>query len=161
MPALRLRRHERFAQALASGKTCEEAYVEAGYKRDRHHAARVARLPHVAIRVRELIEMAVQTTVITRAFVMEELLKNANEARAAGKHSAAIRGFELLGKEIGMFVERQETGTPGSFKDLSDSDLERELYLELRQCGMDEASARAIAGTIGTAEDTSLRGKPN
>ena len=39
MPVLRNPRHEKFAQALAKGKTATEAYVEAGYKGDRKAAS--------------------------------------------------------------------------------------------------------------------------
>lgn len=54
MPVLKNARHERFAQALAKGMTAEKAYVEAGYKPNRHNAAALAREEHILTRVAEL-----------------------------------------------------------------------------------------------------------
>ena len=39
MPALKNPRHEAFAQAVARGMSASAAYVEAGYKANRHNAA--------------------------------------------------------------------------------------------------------------------------
>ncbi|MCR4333018.1 MAG: terminase small subunit [Sulfuricaulis sp.] len=36
----------------------------------------------------------------------------------------ANRALELLGKEIGMFIERKEQGKPGEFESMSEKDLE-------------------------------------
>jgi hypothetical protein len=44
-PALPNPRHEAFAQALARGSSAAAAYVEAGYKANRHNAATLARKP--------------------------------------------------------------------------------------------------------------------
>ena len=41
-PALKNPRHEAFAQALARGMSASAAYVEAGYKANRHNAAALA-----------------------------------------------------------------------------------------------------------------------
>ncbi|WP_455872862.1 hypothetical protein [Rhizobium yanglingense] len=41
MPVLKNARHEKFAQALAKGKTATEAYAEAGFKPHDGNAARL------------------------------------------------------------------------------------------------------------------------
>lgn len=46
---------------------------------------------------------------ITRADVLKMLLESRREAHENGQHSPAIRAAELLGKEIGMFVDRSES----------------------------------------------------
>ena len=56
MLALRNPRHEAFAQALARGMSASAAYVEAGYKANRHNAAALAREQHIGTRVAELQE---------------------------------------------------------------------------------------------------------
>ena len=56
MPALKNPRHEAFAQALARGVSASAAYVEAGYKANRHNAATLAREEHIGTRVTELQE---------------------------------------------------------------------------------------------------------
>src|SRR5215467_13892889 len=56
MPALKNPRHEAFAQAVARGMSASAAYVEAGYKANRHNAAALAREQHIGTRVTELQE---------------------------------------------------------------------------------------------------------
>jgi hypothetical protein len=56
MPALKNPRHEAFAQTLARGVSASAAYVEAGYKANRHNAAALAREQHIGTRVAELQE---------------------------------------------------------------------------------------------------------
>src|SRR6516225_4596290 len=56
MPALKNPRHEALAQALARGMSASAAYVEAGYKANRHNAAALAREKHIRTRVTELQE---------------------------------------------------------------------------------------------------------
>src|SRR5262249_28661187 len=56
MPALKNPRHEAFAQTLARGMSASAAYVEAGYKANRHNAAALAREKHIRTRVAELQE---------------------------------------------------------------------------------------------------------
>lgn len=46
---------------------------------------------------------------ITKADVLKMLQEDRNDARANGQFSPAIRAAELLGKELGMFVERSES----------------------------------------------------
>lgn len=47
------------------------------------------------------------------------------------KPKEATRALELLGKDIGMFVERHEVGDPGTFDGLTDDEIRRELAREL------------------------------
>lgn len=160
MPPLENSRHELFAQALAAGKTADQAYADSGYAKSRPHASRLATKGNVRDRVQELQSRATKGVILTRQWVLERLVENANRAMQAepprdkegnvvGEYkyegSVANRALELLGKELGMFVERQETGAPGSFKELSDAELERELVAELVECGVDLAKARAFA----------------
>lgn len=114
-------RHERFAQALAAGKTADEAYQEAGYAENRGNATRLKANESVRARVAELQGRITEGVVLTRQWVLERLIENANRAMQAeaatakdGKPtgiysyegSVANRALELLGKELGMFVDR-------------------------------------------------------
>lgn len=142
-------RHERFAQELAKGKSASEAYEIAGYKPSRPHASHLQHRSNVSQRVAEILatrekvqavatERAIERTAITKEWVMERLRDNAERAMTAkpvtdhdGKEtgeyrydgSVANRALELLGREIGMFVVRSETGRPGDFTKLSDDEL--------------------------------------
>ncbi|WP_050596699.1 terminase small subunit [Mesorhizobium ciceri] len=122
MPVLDNQRHEAFAQALASGKSADEAYSEAGYKADRGNASRLTANDNIAARVAELQGMAAERVVISREWVIAKLTENVERAMQAqavmsgGKKtgeykydgSVANKALELLGKEIGMFVDRSE-----------------------------------------------------
>jgi len=55
MPVLPNPRHEAFAQALAKGKTADEAYALAGYKPNRHNASRLKTNEHIGKRVDQVL----------------------------------------------------------------------------------------------------------
>lgn len=133
MPALSNPRHELFAQELAKGKTATEAYQTAGFKPNRHNGAALARQQHIVTRTGEIqsseaeiarkaTQLAAERLSIGREWVMARLVENANRAMQAeavvrdgmpsGEYkydgSVANRALELLGKEIGMFVDRSK-----------------------------------------------------
>lgn len=54
MPVLKNSRHEKFAQALAKGKSASDAYVEAGYKPSRSAASRMSTNVNIERRVAEI-----------------------------------------------------------------------------------------------------------
>ena len=41
--------------------------------------------------------------------VLQELIENVAEARAAGQYSSAVRGLGLIGKHLGMFDRQRES----------------------------------------------------
>ena len=45
---------------------------------------------------------------LTKTAIIEMLLADRELARSKGQSSAAIRAAELLGKELGMFIDRAE-----------------------------------------------------
>lgn len=108
MPALPNPRHERFAQELAKGKSATEAYAEAGYEESRSAASRLLTNVNVQERVEELQNRAAANVVLTREWVLEQLIDNATKAKVAGDFSPSNQALNLLGKEIGMFVDRSE-----------------------------------------------------
>ena len=141
MPVLENPKHELFAQELAKGKSAIEAHEVAGYKPHRSTASTLARLPSISARVDELLaireemhgqstQKAVQRTALTKEWVIEGLMENAaralqrqavldDDGKPIGEYhyqgNVANRAFELLGKELGMFIDRKETGAPGEF----------------------------------------------
>lgn len=109
MAALSNQRHERFAQELAKGKSASEAYIEAGYEESRSAASRLSANVNVQQRVAELKERAAANVVVTREWVLEQLVDNAAKAKAAGDFGPSNQALNLVGKEIGMFVDRSES----------------------------------------------------
>lgn len=108
MPALTNARHEKFAQELAKGKSASEAYVAAGYGESRSAASRLSTNVNVQARVAELQERAAANVVISREWVLEQLVDNASQAKQQGDIGPSNQALQLIGKEIGMFVERSE-----------------------------------------------------
>ena len=118
-------RHERFAQALATGMTQDAAYREANYKPDRRHASRLATNGDIQARVAELQERAAEKAVVTKAWVLEKLKENVERAMNSGETynpMAANKALELLGKEMGMFIGRKVLGVK-RLKDMTDDEL--------------------------------------
>lgn len=154
MPVLPNLKHEFFAQALAKGISGAEAYRSAGYAATGNSAAvnanRLLKVANVSARVSELLslrnEMAVKSTEkavealsIDREWVLGLLKENAERAmqivevkdhKGTGtgeyKYEGAVanRALELLGKELGMFIDRKDVTVRNSPSELSDSELE-------------------------------------
>lgn len=129
MPLLDNPRQERFAQCLAKGKTQADAYEEAGYRPNDGGASRLAGNVKVKTRVAELAERAANRVEVSKSWVMERLMRNAQmclgeapmvtpgddeEAETVEYKrdpAAANTALQLLGKELGMFVDRSISAT--------------------------------------------------
>jgi len=73
MPVLSNPRHERFAQELAKGKTADDAYEAAGFKRSRSAASRLSTNVNIKSRVAELVGKSAAAAEITVARVLQEI----------------------------------------------------------------------------------------
>jgi hypothetical protein len=127
MSALKNPRHEAFAQALARGMSASAAYVEGGYKANRHNAAALAREEHIRTRVTELLEeqlavhkQATAEAVANAKVTIETLIDEAEAARAKamsekGGAAAAVSALTAKAKLAGMWrekVDQHNTGSP-------------------------------------------------
>jgi hypothetical protein len=127
MPALKNPRHEAFAQALARGMSASAAYLEAGYKANRHNAAALAREKHIRTRVAELQEeqlaihqQATAAAAASKQVTIESLIAEAEAARAKamsekGGAAAAVSALTAKAKLAGMWrekVDQHNTGIP-------------------------------------------------
>lgn len=138
MAILKNPRHELFAQAIVQGKTGRAAYREGGHPNCQDNtadvnASKLLRNAKVSARIAELQDRqdASKRTVLTKAWVIEQTIALAKDARAAGAYGPAAKCLELLGREVYAFVERSEVGNPGAFDELSDADLRRNIAREL------------------------------
>lgn len=169
-------RHERFAQELASGKPASEAYELAGYKPNRGNATTLKQEQSILDRVNEILAEreklhgqstaeAIQRAALTKEWVIDRLVENVDRAmqaeevkdsqgRLTGEYrydgSVANRALELLGKELGMFIDRKEVRT-GTLDGATPDELER-----LREELIAERARRAGAG-----DHTETQGKPH
>lgn len=106
MPALANPRHERFAQETAKGLSASDACRAVGI--DPRNSTRLTKNDEIAARVAELKERSASNVMLTREWVLEQLIENATKAKEAGDFSPSNQALSLLGKEIGMFVDRSE-----------------------------------------------------
>jgi hypothetical protein len=155
MPVLRNPKHERFAQEIANGRSLVDAYKAAGFKPDFRNAKRLRDRKDIGQRVDQILtdrerratlstERAIEKAAITKADVIGMLIEDRALARANVQASAAIRAAELLGKELGMFINRTEQGRPGEFDGLNREEMEQHLVDELVAGGIPEKTARAF-----------------
>ncbi len=172
MPSLPNAKHERFAQGIADGKPVYEAYRQAGYKAHRGNSSALRAKQHISERVAELLKQkgdalfqptakAIEKLELTKTWVLTRLIENANRAMQASEMegpegerlgsfvyqgSVANRALELLGKELGMFIDRKEVGQPGDFDDMAADELRRSIATDLEKLGEENPPLAALNG---------------
>jgi phage terminase small subunit len=142
---LRNPRWEAFAHAIARGSTADAAYQEAGYAQSRGNASRLRavevvdrRIGELKLLVENLQKLSTHKTVLTQAFVIENLIKIVIDARSQEKpdYAGANKALNLLGLELGMFVEKKEVGKPGEFDGLTIADKRERFMGVAKQLGL-------------------------
>ena len=148
---------------VANGKTPPQAYVIVGYSERgaAQSANRLLKDAEVLLRVEEFRkaveepsrERAIEKAAVDKAWVLTELIEVVDMAKQAipvldrkgvptGEYqqnlTAANRALELVGKELGMFVDRREVRT-GALDDIPHD--EKKAALELIQ---EELTKRGI-----------------
>jgi hypothetical protein len=73
----------------------------------------------------EANERAVKALAIDRETILRGLLEERALASERGQHGSAIRALELLGKELGMFIDRKET--TNRYESMGDQEIDAEL----------------------------------
>jgi hypothetical protein len=112
-------KHETFARAVAGGETIVDSYVKAGYPRNRSNACRLRLNERIKARIDELRSFktaAVEAAALSAAeragvdhyWVVRTLRVNAARAMRRGDLAAANRAAELIGKHLGMFIDRKQ-----------------------------------------------------
>lgn len=170
MPMLRNAKHEHFAQLLAKGESPPKAYVICGYSE--HGAAqsanRLLKVADVAARIEELIkaveqpsrERAIEKAAVNKAWVLQELVEVVkmakapelvldNEGNPTGQCKqnlpAANQALGLIGKELGMFIDRAEVRT-GPLDGLEHEEL-RQLHDAIRSLAANREPVAESAGS--------------
>ena len=132
MPLLKNPKHEIFAQERVRGATQGVAAVAAGYseRTARTTGSKIEKCPSVRARIEELRAQAdrkravqakrqgediIDALAMDKGWVLERLRRVFQEAMDNGQLAAANRSLELIGKEMGMFVDRKHVTTdPGA-----------------------------------------------
>lgn len=121
-------RHEAFAQALAKGKTADEAYQHAGYRPNRHNAAALARKQHISTRVRDLQHRTAEKSTWSAAERMKSL-QAIHDAQVDKDPRTAIAAIQEANKMDGSHAaqKHQHAGAIGTYdlSKMSDDELDR------------------------------------
>ena len=108
MPVLSNARHERFAQAIAEGKTFIEAHEIAGFKPNDGNASKMASRPEIQDRVKEITGISAKNTGVTLEGLIEEAAEIQERAIADDQFSAAVAALTAKAKLAGLWIERGE-----------------------------------------------------
>ncbi|ASY62508.1 hypothetical protein SJ05684_c10510 [Sinorhizobium sojae CCBAU 05684] len=132
MPVLKNARHEKFAQALAKGKTATDAYAAAGYKGDRTAASRLSTNVNISRRVEEIqgrVAERAEWTAADRLLALKTIFDAAAEKDARVAISAIAEANKMQGSYAP--AKREITGANGGpistvdLTNVSADDLER------------------------------------
>ena len=196
--SLRNPRYERFAQGLAEGKPAYQAYIDAGFAKAgaAQSASRLLKSQRAGIRERvaetlqereqidaEGTKLAIERTAIDKEWVIERLRENVERAmqvrpvmdragNPTGSYvyngATANRALELLGKELGMFIEKRENKVVDEFDTMTAEQIEAWLderadaRVKIRQRRLAaQQPRRGRQGGIGTLRPTTAQGKPH
>jgi hypothetical protein len=115
MPALKNPAHELFAQALAKGNSKHASYRLSDPARRKMSvgaaavgANRLLKDNKISERVAELQARKADGIVLSKQWLIEQMLSLALECRKKGAYAVAKACFELLGREYGAFVEHKK-----------------------------------------------------
>jgi type II secretory pathway component HofQ len=116
VPLLKNPRHEKFALALAEGKSATDAYALAGYKSCRQNAHRMITKDDIQARLAEIQGAAAKASEVTIESLLNELEAARAKATDLDQLSAAVRAIEAKAKVSGLLVQKMEVGAPGAFE---------------------------------------------
>lgn len=151
MPILQNTRHEKFAQLVASGKSADEAYQEAGYKRARQNAHRMMTNDDITSRIAELQNKAAEKHEITRDKITEMLLKDWKAAHECKQIGAARAASESLGRLHGFYIEKRDDNV--TFKDVTDKPMTADEW-ETAYASDERTDRMGVAPTSRPTEST-------
>lgn len=143
MPVLRNAKHEAFAQALAKGRSQEDAYADAGFKPHRQNASRLMTNDDVRRRVEEIKGRIAEKAEWTAADRLSAL-KTIFDSHAEKDARVAISAIAEANKMQGSYapVKREHSGPNGG-------------PIEYANLTEEEIDARIAALAAGAGEDGS------
>lgn len=101
---------EAFCRAYMVDRNVTNAYRAAGYRgREQTKPWRVFNTEKVQARIAELTAAEAKKNTVTIESIRADLMRLAAESEDQGKLNVAVRCLELLGKHVGMFVEKSES----------------------------------------------------
>ena len=109
-------KQEMFCREYLVDLCATQAAVRAGYsgKTAQWQGPQLLVKSHVQNRISELKADREVVVGITAEYVLRGIRETTEEARETGERSVALKGYELLGKHLAMFTDKQQvTGAEG------------------------------------------------
>lgn len=121
------RQQKAYRDARIAGQSPIEAVKTAGYKAAPHNMKQISwrneHHPEIQAEIQEIVEERMEKAGITREWITQKLVENVERAMQIHKQTdddgnvigfkyegnVANKALELLGKDIGMFIERSIT----------------------------------------------------
>lgn len=124
-------KHERFAQAVVSGRSFNEAYAEVGYVLNPSHARRLGANPTVKERIAFLLAKAAERAIVSAETIGLQLDEDRAFAIKCEVPSAAVSATMGKAKLFGLLAERVEhtgkDGAPIEVHEISDEEAARRM----------------------------------
>lgn len=136
MPLLKNPRHEKFALALAEGKSATDAYALAGYKPCRQNAHRMTTKDDIQARLAEILGAAAKASEVTIESLLSELEAARAKATDLDQLSAAVRAIEAKAKVSGLLVQKVEIGSANEFSGCNTAAETVDKLLEIEAPGV-------------------------
>lgn len=177
MPALKNSRQEKAAQLRAEGAQLVDAHEQAYGKRNKKAASLLFKRPEVAARVEEIQALRIQNEIdttehalkqlgITKMWWLGNLKLNAERCllgatrldRKGNPHQIPdIQGFnksmEIIGRAMGVYIDKLEIGNPGDFARLTDAELRARVEADAQALGMEAEATEALLLTFQPKDD--------
>ena len=145
-------KHELMAQSLAQGKSQTQAFIAAGYstKSANANASTLMAQHGKSILERRDEILASRCAKVTENHSLEahlaELARLRDEARALGKYDAAISAEHKRGQALGYYINRSESGAPGTFTARTREEADKQLEEVIARIAAKQAIEKAQKG---------------
>jgi phage terminase small subunit len=135
-------KQDRFCREYLVDLNATQAAIRAGYseKTAKQQGSRLLTNADVQTRISELQDEVRQRIDVKVDDVIARLIELSEKSEAAGQFAPAVRAAELLGKRLGMFVNRLEVSETAA---MSDEQLIRQV------AGDDEELAARLRAKVG------------
>ena len=152
-------KQEKFCQLVAMenvppAKAFKAVKQSGGPKIGAPNATQLMQLGPVQARIATLMERAAHRAELTYEGIISELHEEARLARVAGQHSAAMKGWELLGRELErMFSQHVEIDHHHEFAGMSEDELRAFIVSQMAELGLDDKTIEGKALPAPTAKE--------
>ena len=122
-------KQQRFVEEYATDSNAKQAAIRAGYSERSAEVQgyQLLQKTSVAAAIRGVRRSVAEQLNITTQDVLNGLHTEATAGDTSEPNSSRVKAWEILGKHMGMFIERQEHGKPGDFKGLSEDELDSKI----------------------------------